>query len=494
MDNMRRTMLTLMLVMVMGSITVTGRMGRYEVPRVNMIQRRSCYYEPFDKQLTCQCTDKETNTFLKLRLMFFIKEKGQEVRSVLIKSCEDLMVGLDLTGVNPMEIPIKFKNCGKISFSYINFDPQFSGGQLLKLVMETISSVRLEGLEVKDALQIKTNKVKELVLFRNRFTHIPLPGLEISQADRLVIQDNYFHRISAGSITVKSAKEVEVINNQFSLNAIQVVRSSEGSRLYISCNRLLGEVQSPECVTTSTTAIVRPTTPTTRSSTTTLSSTTRSTTERMTTEETKGFEISLLDSHNVPTQNALSEELLIGLVVGVAVLVLILLVVVTILCCKRKQTRAKAVNDVKDDTEKLDILAEKEEDKDSGNDSDEVQTSPEPERESLIQSEEMHHIIEASKPKFSSPVWLDEIQNNKIFNKQKSINKEEELTPKRSSRPFPVRSISEIIDTDSESEDTKESSNTIRNNKQSKLNGDALDASETGNKKEERKPHQETDL
>ena len=80
MDKMRKTMLALMLVMVMGSTTVTGRMGRYEVPRVNMIQRRSCYYEPFDKQLTCQCTDKETNTFLKLRLMFFIKEKGQEVR------------------------------------------------------------------------------------------------------------------------------------------------------------------------------------------------------------------------------------------------------------------------------------------------------------------------------------------------------------------------------------------------------------------------------
>ena len=77
-----------------------------------------------------------------------------QVRSVLIKSCEDLMVGLDLTGVNPMEIPIKFKNCGKISFSYINFDQQFSGGQLLELVMETVSSVKLEGLDVKDALQV----------------------------------------------------------------------------------------------------------------------------------------------------------------------------------------------------------------------------------------------------------------------------------------------------------------------------------------------------
>ena len=80
------------------------------------------------------------------------------------------------------------------------------------------------------------------------------------------------------------------------------------------------------------------------------------------------------------------------------------------------------MNDVRDDTEKLDILADKDEDKDSGNDSDEIQTSPEPERESLIQTEEMQHIIEAAKPKFSSPVWLDEIQNNKIFNKQKILN------------------------------------------------------------------------
>ena len=85
--------------------------------------------------------------------------------------------------------------------------------------------------------QIKTDRVKELVLRRNRFTHIPLPGLDISNADKLVVTDNYFHRISAGSINVKSAKEVEVINNQFSVSAIKVVRTNEGSRLYISCNR-----------------------------------------------------------------------------------------------------------------------------------------------------------------------------------------------------------------------------------------------------------------
>ena len=54
--------------------------GMYQQPRLNMIQRKACYYVPFSKQLTCQCTGEDTNTFLNLRLMFFIKEKGQEVR------------------------------------------------------------------------------------------------------------------------------------------------------------------------------------------------------------------------------------------------------------------------------------------------------------------------------------------------------------------------------------------------------------------------------
>ena len=53
--------------------------GIYQPPRLNMIQRQSCYYVPYSKQLTCQCTGEDTNTFLNLRLMFFIKEKGQEV-------------------------------------------------------------------------------------------------------------------------------------------------------------------------------------------------------------------------------------------------------------------------------------------------------------------------------------------------------------------------------------------------------------------------------
>ena len=141
-----------------------------------------------------------------------------------------------------------------------------------------------------------------------------------------------------------------------------------------------------------------------------------------------------------------------GLVVGVAVLVLVLLIVVIILCCKRKKAKTNAVSKVKEDPDKQEILVDKVEDNDSGNNSSDS-LPVEAERLSLLQSEEVNHVIEASKPKFSSPVWLDEIQQNKIFNKQKSINLEDE-TPKRPKTSFPVRSISEIIDSESDNEDT----------------------------------------
>ena len=78
-----------------------------------------------------------------------------QVRSVMVRDCSDLMVGLDLTAVNPLDLPIRFKNCGTVSFSYIKFDEQFSGGQKLSLGMENVNSVRLEDMDVKDAIQVK---------------------------------------------------------------------------------------------------------------------------------------------------------------------------------------------------------------------------------------------------------------------------------------------------------------------------------------------------
>ena len=67
-------LLVVLLVVYLGTVR-----GDYREARVQMIQRQSCYYEPHNKKLTCRCTNHETITFLELKLMFFMKEKGQQV-------------------------------------------------------------------------------------------------------------------------------------------------------------------------------------------------------------------------------------------------------------------------------------------------------------------------------------------------------------------------------------------------------------------------------
>ena len=101
-------------------------------------------------------------------------------------------------------------------------------------------------------------------------------------------------------------------------------------------------------------------------------------------------------------------------------------------------------------------------------------------------------------PLLSSPVWLDEIQNNKIFNKQRSINTEENITPKRTKKPFPVRSISEIIDSDSDDiedkDDIEETNNTSPVNNNNQFQAENEEVSESEYSENQKKVIRETDL
>jgi len=358
----------------------------------------------------------------------------------MIESCLNLILELDLTGVNPTHIPFKFKNIGRIGFDSVKFDPRFTGSQLVSLEFETVNSVVLEGVDIQEAVQISTSRVKELVIHKSNFTHVPLPGLSISQTDKLSISESIFNRISPGSINVQYAKEVEVVNNQFNINAIKVVNSTEGSSLYISCNRLVGVPGSPECVLTSTSTPATLVTEMQPSTTTAAATTTAITTNAV-----------VSDAHS----SVLSLELLIGLVVGIGVLLILLFLVVIYLCCKRKKKEKEKCKDVEVVPDDVEIVTEKDSEKELGD----IDLQDKEEKDSLLMpetpEEEEEHLVEASKPRFSSPIWLDEIHNNKIFNKQRSIINTENLlnTPHRPDRPFPVRSISEIIEPESDADD-----------------------------------------
>ena len=82
------------------------------------------------------------------------------------------------------------------------------------------------------------------------------------------------------SIKLEKTKYIEVKNNQFNLNAIDVISYRDGSSVLISCNRLLGDFIKPECITTTTTTTVTTST-TTKTTTTTMPTTTTESTTRV---------------------------------------------------------------------------------------------------------------------------------------------------------------------------------------------------------------------
>ena len=51
--------------------------------RVRMVQQQSCYYQPHNQELVCQCRMGEDKSFLHLKLREFMLQAGQEVSESL---------------------------------------------------------------------------------------------------------------------------------------------------------------------------------------------------------------------------------------------------------------------------------------------------------------------------------------------------------------------------------------------------------------------------
>ena len=65
-------------------VMVAGLAVLLTVSRVETVSRASpeqpCYYQPYYKELTCSCSSQETNIFLGLNMIHFVRNLGQEVR------------------------------------------------------------------------------------------------------------------------------------------------------------------------------------------------------------------------------------------------------------------------------------------------------------------------------------------------------------------------------------------------------------------------------
>lgn len=414
-----------------------------------MIQAQSCEFSPYYKTLSCTCDRLSSKHSLNLRLEFFMKEMMQEISMVNVSSCQDLVVSLDVVGVNPTNININFKNSQKIRIDQILFDSRYADNQKLSINFYNVDTFSFIGLDVKEAIEVTADNVKEAKFIKSSFSHIPMNGISVSQAKSLEIRDCVFMRIQPRSVVAKNTKDVTIMNNQFNINAIKVVSAREGAHLYISCNRLLGESISPECVTRESPSRTTMSTTTTTEATTTTSSTTIIIQEK--------------EVANQSTDNS-NTMVYVGIAAGVVgFLILILIIVLLWLYCRRRTgTKTETV-----EVAVVDEEVTKEETIEAEPETMPVLADP-GELEALL-GEEPEVRAESPKPRFKGPVWLEEINKNKLFNKQKSIMEEMgevgkqpvedyQVNLENEERPVPVPEEETV--TDIGQEDVKESSRT----------------------------------
>ena len=90
---------------------------------------------------------------------------------------------------------------------------------------------------MRDSPQIGVSNVKLFMMESSTFSHLPPSSVVVEKTNKVTIKDCIFLRMYPSSITVSQTKMVEVINNEISINAIKAVSTSDGSHLFISCNR-----------------------------------------------------------------------------------------------------------------------------------------------------------------------------------------------------------------------------------------------------------------
>ena len=73
---------------------------------------------------------------------------------VNVSSCQDLVVSLDVVGVNPTNIKINFKNSQKIRIDQILFDSRYADNQKLSINFYNVDTFSFIGLDVKEAIEV----------------------------------------------------------------------------------------------------------------------------------------------------------------------------------------------------------------------------------------------------------------------------------------------------------------------------------------------------
>ena len=388
---------------------------------VTLIMQQSCYFQSYNNRLTCNCNSSDTSAYLHLKLKYYISDTGNEIRAVHVQHCKQLLVTLDLRRVDATDVPIHFRFIGKVEVEKIMFEPAYSDRQELELVFNNVQQLMFKKVFVEDTLRLRALNVKEVHFIKSTFAHIPRRGFEVSRAMILNIKESSFMRVSAQSIVVEKTNQVNIYKNEMSMNALDVVYAKDGSHLMISCNRLMYKPVSPECSKTTTTTTTTTTTPTTA--------------------HPYYVNQGNLREGSRPGPDQKDEnilpELIAGIIAGVLFLILIIFIFVCLIMRRKHKTKRAQEKAEKEATEAAAAAAQAASEKKKEDEEEEkpkkqkapAPPPPEPkESDFLLGPEDINEEDDDdSKPRIAPPIWLEEIQRNKIFNRQKSLLSQEGL-------------------------------------------------------------------
>ena len=117
----------------------------------------------FNFEIVCSCSSERFSQ----KLIFF--SCNPKVRSVLIRSCPDLLLGLDFIGVNPSQMPFNIEQSGNIQLDFIEFDSGFMNNQHLRVNLRNIGRFSITGVHIDEpikVLYVQHTKKKHFLFFK----------------------------------------------------------------------------------------------------------------------------------------------------------------------------------------------------------------------------------------------------------------------------------------------------------------------------------------
>merc|ERR1711892_1263927 len=193
------------------------------------------------------CREKHRQALLEVRVQGFNLKADQEIVSLVVQSCPDLIVNLDLRGLNLSRVQTVFRNCETLSIESIILDKRNTVNKVLRMEFNEIKNLIISRVEVESRVKIQALNVNKFQILNSSFANLPTRGLLVNGSAQLEILHPVFKKMHYKSIVVERTRALDLVGNQFGGAGVKILSYRDSSSAKIECNRVPGSVARPEC-------------------------------------------------------------------------------------------------------------------------------------------------------------------------------------------------------------------------------------------------------